>query len=65
MSIFPTTPMGWALTIAGGVLIFVMLGNRPPQAWQAGARVGGDRQEQGPAGEAARQAFLRRYQQVQ
>jgi len=64
LSIFPTTPMGWALALVGAVLIFVMLGQPQmrPQAWQAGQRAGGEREE-GPAGEAARAAFLKKYAQ--
>ena len=60
-SIFPTTPMGWAMTAVAAVVIFVMLGQRPPQPWQTGERIGGDVPRAGPASEAARAAFLRKY----
>ena len=40
-SIFPTTSAGWAIAAIAFVVIFVMLGQRPPQQWQAGQAVGG------------------------
>ena len=57
LSLFPTTPMGWAMAAVLGVVIFVMLGQRPPQPWQRGERVGAGvaaAQPEGPASEAAR-----------
>ena len=59
-SLFPTTPGGWALAAVAGVAIFMMLGQQqlPPRG---GDRVGGDNTARGPAGEAARAAFLKRY----
>ena len=60
-NIFPTTPMGWAMTAVACVVIFVMLGQRPTQPWQTGDRVGGDVPRAGQASEAARAAFLRKY----
>ena len=60
-SLFPETPTGWALAICAGAVIFVMLGQRTPQAWQQGARVGGAADPAAEAGEAARAAFLKKY----
>ena len=66
-NIFPETPTGWALAIVAGVFIFVMLGQCPPQPWQQGARLGGRHAEAdraaNQAAEAAREAFLRKYDQ--
>ena len=69
-SIFPTTPGGWALAFVAGAVIFVMLGQGAPQP--QGNVAGGfaapgnvaqpaTRREAGPAGEAARAAFLKKY----
>ena len=68
-SIFPTTPGGWALAFVAGAIIFVMLGQGAPQPQGnvAGFAAPGNvaqpatRREAGPAGEAARAAFLKKY----
>jgi len=62
-SLLPDTVGGWLLAAVCGVTIFILYQQAEVPGIRRGETIGGGAREAGPAGEAARAAFLKKYQQ--